>query len=492
MNQGFSFVFMIDTLFTLWTLLLAALHFGMCLTASAHVILNKRHTQAAIGWMGVIWLTPYLGTLLYIVFGINRISRRAKRLRAADSPFPEHCPQCKCTDEYAGSHFGEENEHFCSLAKTVGKITGRPLLRGNRFDMLINGDACFPAMLQAIDDASRSIALSTYIFDVDRSGEQFIAALQRAAARGVEVRVLVDSVGARYSRRNAVTMLRRLEVPAAAFSPTLVPWRFAYANLRNHRKILVLDGRIGFTGGMNIREGNVQAYRAPHAIQDMHFRIAGPVVADLQRVFVEDWFTCTNEDLHGSQWFPELDEQGDILARGVADGPDEDFDKTRLTLLGGLACARHRVAVVTPYFLPDNALTTALIVASLRGVQVDIVLPAKSNLSLVQWAMTAEISPVLERGCRVWLTPPPFDHTKIMLVDDYWSMIGSANWDPRSLRLNFEFNVECYGRAFSQTLREIIDQKISIARRLDLAEIVGRNIPTRLRDGIARLAKPYI
>jgi cardiolipin synthase len=274
--------------------------------------------------------------------------------------------------------------------------------------------------------------------------------------------------------------------------PTPLPGRWAYANLRNHRKLLVVDGELGFTGGLNIREGHYLALQPKHPIQDMHFRIRGPVVAHLQTVFAEDWEFSTGETLEGKLWFCQIDPVGDMLARGITTGPDGDLDKLRIALLGAIACAESSIAVVSPYFLPDESLIMALNVAALRGVRVDIVLPEVNNLALVKWASNALLWELIERGCRVWFTPPPFDHSKVMVVDDVWTLLGSANWDPRSLRLNFEFNVECYDRALAGGLRTWVDAKISKARRVTMSDIESRPLPVRLRDGIARLFTPYL
>jgi cardiolipin synthase len=181
-----------------------------------------------------------------------------------------------------------------------------------------------------------------------------------------------------------------------------------------------------------------------------------------------------------------------VLSRGVPDGPDEDFETLRFTLLGAIACARRSIQVVTPYFLPDASLIAALNVAALRGVEVDIVLPVRNDLALVGWASTAQLWQVLEHGCRVFLSPPPFDHTKLMLVDGIWTLLGSANWDPRSLRLNFEFNVECYDRELAASLQDLVRTKIERSRRIHLADVDGRSLPIRLRDGIARLFSPFL
>jgi cardiolipin synthase len=299
-------------------------------------------------------------------------------------------------------------------------------------------------------------------------------------------------VGANYSRPTALGRLRRAGVRARAFLSPAVPWHIAYANMRNHRKVLVVDGRVGFTGGMNVRAGCLAPPEDRRAIVDLHFRVEGPVVAQLVDAFAEDWAFTTREALPVEAHYPAVEPAGEVLARAVPDGPDENIDKLRWTLLGALGQARCRAAIVTPYFLPDAALQGALCAAALRGVDVDVVLPARNNLRVVQWASTAELWTLLERGVRVWLTPPPFDHAKIFVIDGAWSCIGSSNWDPRSLRLNFELNLECYDAALASALLARVDARIARARRFTLDDWRARPLPVRLRDGVARLFSPYL
>jgi cardiolipin synthase len=224
----------------------------------------------------------------------------------------------------------------------------------------------------------------------------------------------------------------------------------------------------------------------------MHFRVKGPIVAQLQEAFADDWMFTTGEALRGELWFPEPHKSGPVLSRAVIDGPDEDFEKLRWTLLGALAIARYSVQIVTPYFLPDPAVVSALNLAAMRGVKVDILLPSRSNLPFVQWASRAMWWQVLEHGCRIWLTPPPFDHSKLMLVDGCWVLLGSANWDARSLRLNFELNVECYDVELARKLERILETKRVGGELVTLADVDGRSVPARLRDGLARLLTPYL
>lgn len=455
--------------------------------ASLHALLHKRDPRAAALWIGIVWLVPALGPLLYLALGINRIRRHAVSLgvhNAINRPVPEN--------------FGEpeqiEAEHLKMLSRAVSRVVGRPLMPGNTIQPLINGDEVFPAMLSAIDSARKTISLCTYIFDNDASGNEFVLALGRAVRRGVQVRVLVDAAGARYSWPSIIHKLRREKIICARFLPSSIfaPWKVATINLRNHRKILAIDGRIGFSGGINIRHGNVLALNPRRPIQDLHFRFEGPAVTQLQEAFVNDWAFSTGEVLEGDDWFPNLTEAGDVVARVIMDGPDADFEKLRWTLMAALAEAQTSVQIVTPYFLPDMAIITALNLAALRGVRVDILLPAKNNLPFVHWASRSMWWQVLERGCHLWLAPPPFDHSKLMIVDGHWVLIGSANWDARSLRLNFELNVECYGRDFARQMGKIVERKLKGAREVTVEELDTRPVVSKLRDAVTRLFGPFL
>lgn len=475
----------LDKISEFWPRIAAGFGFLAALLASMHALLHKRDSRATTLWLGLIWFLPLFGAILYLALGVNRIRRRAVSLGmpAATPAIPENyqSPQL-------------EAEHLQTLATVVGKIAKRPLTMGNKIAPLVNGDEAFPAMLAAIDSAKKSISLCTYIFDNDASGEKFVEALERAVKRGVEVRILIDAAGTRYSFPPITWHLRDKKIPFAKFLPTsiLTPWHVATINLRNHRKLLIADGKIAFTGGINIRHGNVLAEKPKSPVQDLQFRVEGPVVAQLQEAFASDWFFCTKEKLEGENWFPQLSKSGHIIARAVTDGPDADFEKLRLTLLAALADAQISIQILTPYFLPDTALITALNLAALRGVRVDIILPSKNNLPFVHWASRAMWWQVLERGCHIWLTPPPFDHSKLMIVDGHWVLLGSANWDARSLRLNFELNVECYGYEFAEEMEKLLWTKISAAREVTLAEADDRMLPIKLRDAIARLFSPYL
>jgi cardiolipin synthase len=457
--------------------------------ASAHVILRKRDSRAAIGWVGLIWLVPGLGALIYATFGVNRIRRHAIALRRLPLGFTS---TGTLRARLPGAGLSGALPALVPLARVGERVGRRPLLGGNRVTPLCNGEQAYPAMLGAIEGATASVCLSSFIFSAEGIGRRFVDALAGAVRRGVAVRVLVDGAGIRYSWPPIHRVLRHAGVPVARFLPITSAPGLAFFNLRNHRKVLVADGRLAYCGGMNIRQRHLVGAGTRSPTRDVQFQIEGPVVGQLLEAFVEDWAFVTGEVLQEAAWYPPLNEVGPTAARVLTGGPDDDFEVTRSVLLAALAAARDSVAIVTPYFLPDQAMIAALAVASLRGVRVDIVVPAHGNIPLVRWATPSLLWQVLTPGCRVFLSPAPFDHAKLLVVDRTWTMFGSTNWDPRSLRLNFELDVECYDAALAAAVDDLIAERRDASRRITLAEVDGRPLAIRLRDGLARLFSPYL
>ncbi len=447
---------------------------------TVHVLLRKREVASAVGWIGLAWFAPITGAVSYFMFGVNRVQRRARRLR----------PQDRRPGGRGSWPSPGDDDHLDPLERGVGHITGRPTLPGNSFQVLRDGDEGYPSMLGAIAGATRSVGMSSYIFRNDEWGGKFIDALTAAHERGVVVRVLIDGIGGGWLRSAAYNELHRRGVPAARFLHSPLPWRMPFLNLRSHKKILVVDGRTGFTGGLNIADENVMATHPEQPVQDTHFRIEGPVVCQLVEAFVQDWAFATEEELDGDIWFPDIASPGQAPARVIDSGPDEDIEKIEFAILQAIACARERIAVMTPYFLPDERMMTALSLAAMRGVALDVVIPETSDHRFVDWASRANMGPVLSDGVRIWRCPPPFRHSKIVVVDGEWSLIGSCNWDMRSFRLNFELCVEIYDRTLATALSELMERSRGPA--LTQADLDARPRPTRLRDAATRLLLPYL
>lgn len=460
-------------------LLLTAVHVASAGIVTIHALIRKRDVPAAIGWIGLAWLSPFFGPLLYFGFGINRVRRRARRLRGASESGAKPVLADAAPSGPADS-----------LAIAVGRITGLPTEPGAVVAVLECGDEGYPRMLAAIETAKSSIALSTFIFRADELGLRFVAALARAHRRGVAVRVLIDGFGGGFLFSRAYHALRGEGVPAARYLHSLLPWKMPLLDLRLHKKILLIDVETAFVGGLNIGAENVLATHPPEPVRDMHFMVEGPVVRQIAESFQDDWAFSTSEVLDGPEWLASADRGGSAPARVISSGPDQSVDQLMLVLLSAINTAKTSLRIATPYFLPDEQVITALQLAALRGVDVHIVIPSENNHRLMGWAMQAHIRPLIRAGCHIWRSPPPFDHSKLATVDESWCLIGSANWDARSLRLNFEITLELYDSDLTRRLNAVIDGKRGEA--VTLADIDARWPLVKIRDAAARLAMPYI
>jgi cardiolipin synthase len=462
---------------------LSVLHLVLAVGVTGHILVHKRDPGSAVAWIGIAWLSPVLGSLLYALLGINRVRRRALTMRAPRAP---RAPAP--ASAVAADNGGED--YLAPLEYSAQRITGRPAKNGNAILILRNGDEAYPRMIACIDAAQKSVALSSYIFRADAAGIPFIEALVRAHRRKVEVRVLIDGVGGGYFWSTTYLKLRQAGVPVARFLHSPLPWRMPFLNLRSHKKLLGVDGRIAFIGGLNIGAENLIRTAPAHPVLDTHFSLEGPVVAQIIDTFADDWFFITGERLAGECWFPAVGPAGESVARAVTSGPDQDLEKIELMILQAVGAARSSVKVMTPYFLPDDRIITVLALACMRGVEVDLILPASSNHPTLDWGARAHVGPLLAAQCRIWTHGAPFDHSKLLTVDGKWCLVGSANWDMRSFRLNFELNVEIYHSAVVLQLEQFITQKQETRLSMDALEKIS--LPVSLRNSAARLMLPYL
>lgn len=473
-----------------WPHVLAALSVLMGGVAAIHAAMTKRDVRSANGWVGVIILSPIVGALIYTVAGINRIRRASKMLRRARHPgLWKVLSQYVVPTSEIEAQFGRR---FAALKVLGDKVAGHSLTSGNRIEILSSGDETYDAFVEAINGAQHSVLLETYIFDRDAAGLRVADCLVAAKKRGVEVRVLIDAVGARYSVPSIVGHLRERGVTTASFNgQVILGLRLPYANLRTHRKILVVDGKTAFVGGMNIRA----AFTGPQRLHDTHFRLSGPVVADIQAVAAEDWAFETGETLDSDAWAVSVDREEPgkkPYMRAVVSGPDTNLETNHKTLMGAFSVAETSIRIMSPYFLPDNILLAGLATAARRGVTVDILVPANNNLAIVSHAMTAQFEQILRDGCRVHRVQGPFDHSKLATVDGQWSFVGSSNLDSRSLRLNFEVDVEVYDAAFAEAVDKRILHALDHSEPVDLETLRQRPFLVRLFDRVVWLASPYL
>ena len=484
-----------QTLVDYWPVILVIIPMLMAAIGIVHAIMTKEDVRAATGWVGVMLLSPFLGAIIYAIAGINRIRRAtisAMRPVAGEAAIAKH-DRDVALEALISAEFGQR---FAGL-KTLGdRVARRSLTSANTIAILRTGDEAYAAMRRAIDEAQRSVLLETYIFDNDEVGQLFVESLAGAVRRGVIVRVLIDAVGVRYSVPSILTALREAGITVDLFNGNIVMGlRLPYANLRTHRKILIVDGAVAFTGGMNIRKGFSAEFAGTGSSADTHFQVTGPVVADLFAVAAEDWRFSGNEALKDEVWHIEkhVPPPGQpILVRAVASGPDSSIETNHKLLMGAFSVARKSIRIMSPYFLPDREFISALVTAARRGVEIDIVVPAVNNLFLVGRAMTAQYDQVLKHYCRVWRHEGSFDHSKLLSVDGVWAYVGSSNLDARSLRLNFEIDLEVLDAGFAAEIEACIDTAIAAARPVTLATLKARPFVIRVFDRLLWLGSPYL
>lgn len=463
------------------------------IAAGIHALLHKRDPRSALGWTAVCWLIPGLGLFLYLLLGMNRIQTRAQSWQDKGhwdfSPVNVDSAARLETQAYLPDF---DRDSFLALSRLAQNVTGFPLLMGNSVRPLYNGEQAYPAMLEAIQNARHWVFLGTYIFETNGVGREFLWALAEAVRRGVEVRVLVDGVGTRYSKPRIQKLLKKMQIPHALFLPLTLSPRSIHLNLRTHRKILVADGRVGFTGGMNIGDRHlVKLEGNSRPTQDIHFELQGPILEQLKEAFLLDWhFAC--KQFRQDDFPCDSHHRGKALARGIIAGPNEDFEKLKWIVEGAINGAKSHLRIMTPYFIPDRAMVAALITAALRGVKVEIILPEANNLSYVKWASQALLDELLHHEIRVYYQPAPFAHSKLLLVDDFYTLLGSANLDPRSLRLNFEFNVEVYDPGLCANLTRHFQETAERSRVITRTFLEGRNFFAQIRDNAAKLLSPYL
>lgn len=499
--------------------ILAAGFLGLGIFSSIHALLTKRDPRSTLVWTVLCALVPAVGATLYWTFGVSRIETKARTWQAHGRFSPVSGERTYGDAEATlASEYPARAEALSSLVRIAERVTRKPLLRGNRVEPLYNGEQAYPRMLEAIAGARKSVYLCTYIFDTDEAGMRFVHALGEASRRGVDVCVLVDGIGEWYMRPRVSKVLRRLYpgVKVARFLPPTLSLRGLRINLRNHRKLLTVDSRVAFTGGMNLGQRHMIGDPTnKHATADVHFRVTGPVVCALEDIFFEDWYFVTGQELaalpgstsdpagdpaghHGADKDSPLrvikpePEQGQAMCRAISDGPNKDYKVLMWILVGALNAARESIQIMTPYFIPSPELLSALNAAALRGVKVEILLPAKNNLPFVAWATQAMLSDVLQYGVAVYVQPPPFNHSKLLIVDAFYILMGSANLDPRSLQLNFELNLEVYEITLAEELSRHFVSVRDRSHRITMDELSARNGFVKFRDSLARLLSPYL
>lgn len=471
--------------------LIAAFHLVIMPVAAFHALVCKRDHRAALGWIGVIVLFPVAGPLLYFLFGINRLRTRARIFTGHHLPVMYFGYE-RTTREISLQEDALANKlPVANLAMVGGRATDIPLSDGNQCHPLFNGEQFFPRLIAVIDSAKDYVLVSSYLFSPKGDAGKVIDAMGRAAQRGVDVRVLIDGLGAWYSLSRALRPLREANVNVRLFRPPSLFPPSLDINLRNHRKIAVIDGHTGFFGGINIDPRHMVENPSNRDVtEDLQFEVQGPIVAALHRLFADDWHLITEERLAPP---PETTHRsGQAICRLIDSGPSDKLNQLSMTLLGVFAAAREDITIMVPYFLPNHEMVAALQAAVLRGVRVRVLLPEHSNLRFVDWATRNMLWELLVWGIEIYYKPAPFAHTKLIVIDKQYVMAGSANLDARSLRLNFELGVEIFDSELAQAMQSHIDTCIAKSRFVQLSALDQRPFWQRVRDAFFWLLSSYL
>jgi cardiolipin synthase len=379
-----------------------------------------------------------------------------------------------------------------SFIKSMGVLLGPSIIDGNRFEALNNGDEIFPSMLQAIRSAQKTINFETYIYWSDEIGRQFSDALADRARHGVKVHLLIDAVGSSRMDQAALDKMSDAGVEIRQYRP-LHWYTLARYNNRTHRKLLVVDGRIGFTGGVGIADQWTGDAQDPDHWRDMHFRVEGPVVAQMQAVLIDNWVKTTGKVLHGDDYFPALEKQGDGFAQVFSSSPTGGAESMQLMYLLALTAAERTIYISSSYFVPDDLMRQTLVSALERGVRVKIIVPGHHiDVDVVRRASRGLWGDLLEAGAEIYEYQPTMFHCKVVVVDEMLVSVGSTNFDERSMRLNDEANLNIYDRVFALEQIKTFEQDLQHSRRISYEEWRNRPLTEKILDNAMATLRPLL
>ncbi len=475
------------------------------LVTCVHIVMNKHEEPAsAVLWMFIVFDFPLLGLLIYIMFGINRIHTRGTQIRLANELMrshkgdPAHKAFSAHYEDQKGHVYTSSDGEYPDFMRALDRLLpGTAPLRGNSVELLTDGTKAYPRMLEEIRKAESSIHLQSFIIMDDQVGSEILMAMEEKARAGIDVKIIYDRFGSMKSGISLTLYGKNLpNFQIRAFSPLLnfrMPWAI---QLRNHRKLLVIDGRTAFMGGINISKDNdIRWSGKDRYIHDLHCMIRGPAVGELQFSFARDWYYVASpppSEIFREEFFPLLHESGDSVLRVVTSGPGHDFEATEKVFMAAASTARSQIWIITPYFVPDKPLWKALCLAVARGVEVRVIVPRTNNHWYVHYASHGLYRTLIEAGVRIFEKEGSFSHAKAMLVDGMWAFMGSSNWDVRSCKLNFELDFVAYRGAFIKDLHQQFHEEFSQSKEILMDDMVGRTFTRRLLEDACSLLIPVL
>ncbi len=456
------------------------------------IFLENRDPAKTVVWLLILGALPVLGALLYLVFG--RTFRRHKLMSRNDN-IESRLERIVNNQQsrLAGNDvaIGDKGPQKKKLIRLLLKDALAPLTVNNRLEVLTNGEDTFKALFDALEGAKDYIHLEYYIFKDDEVGRDVLKILSRKASKGIEVRVLVDGWGSR-KIASGLSELHQAGAEAEWFLPVRFPFLSSKLNLRNHRKVVIVDGRMGFIGGLNIGDEYLSRNKKFGFWRDTFVRLEGESVHFLQTVFLNDWYFATGRSVDGRKYYPHLDRVGEQLSQIAASGPDSDWEPILQVFFTAMTGAEKKIYIETPYFIPDESALMALKTAALSGLDVKIIFQGVPDHKLTYWASHSYFEELLEAGVRIYSYRKGILHAKILIIDGEIGSVGSANFDMRSFRLNFEISAFVYNREFAARLEQDFVHDLADSEEIRVVEFRQRPISYRIKESGARLLSPLL
>jgi cardiolipin synthase len=478
---------------TFWSILSIA-NYVIALLIIERILRTRRDPRGTLVWILTLLLLPFLGLILYMLVGEmpirRKVRRRRRRRRKIDPALSQQAAVLAESYDARGETGVDQSQR--ELMRLATRISGATVTSGNDIVLYHDAERAFLSLSLAIEAARSHVHMQYYIFADDETGRAMRDLLVKKASEGLEVRLLLDAVGSWKLRRSFIKSMRRHGVQVAFFHPWGLSRRHFQLNCRNHRKLTVIDGVLGFFGSKNIADEYLGRHKKYGSWRDTHLRVAGPCVAQLQEVFVEDWHDATREDLTADRYFSTPQATGNRLVQIVPSGPDRRRGVLHQLLNAAVSDARRSISLLTPYFVPDAPMLLALTSAAYRGVHVRILLPSRSDNWLVLWAGRSFYEELLEAGVEIYEYHQGMLHSKEVIVDQRWAMVGSANMDVRSFRINFELTSILYDPDLARQMQRSFDALRKDAHPVRAQEVKQWSYPRNMATAVARLATPLL
>ncbi len=455
--------------------------------SAVQAVLTARTSQGAIAWALALITWPIVSVPLYWIFGRSKFRGYVTARRAHDSKLSgivqQVAPYAEQFRVNLGQHYGE--------ARVLEELAHMPFIRGNYGELLIDGQATFKEMFSAIDRAKKYVIAEFFIVNDDALGRAFKDRLEAAAHRGCQVYLLYDDVGSRKMTQTYVEELKRAGIHVTGMKTTRGWWNRFQLNFRNHRKIVVIDGAEALVGGLNVGDEYVHRSKKLTPWRDTHMRIVGPAALAAQLSFVEDWHWATGE-VPQLNWKPQAADGSDQIMFVLPSGPQDEFETCGLFFTHLINSANHRIWIASPYFVPDEGIVTALQLAAMRGVDVRVLIPGLPDKWLVKRAAMAYVPQVAGAGVKMYEYGRGFLHQKVALIDDNISVVGTANLDNRSFRLNFEISVTTIDESFAADVERMLDADFADSNWIDPVQFASKGIVFKVTSQVARLFSPIL